>query len=342
MAGRVSVWSQEAVVLASQRFVPAADEVWRLQRGVDRDCLFFQRAVNRGQPIVDDGTRQGTYVFAPSGKLLARANSLSSDRILEVLKQGWAAWEALPADERRLAPDVRVRPEHRWEDNVPVDGLVLERIARDLVPRGDARSKRLPVWNRDYAWFAHDELRGFLPKTIATGAQGQVATALVERLARFHLVDNARGQTGPYAPSEIVEAELSVKVTHADAVLASLVFEGHTQAVSDGVWKLADGLWRPRQELPHGIEVRLRGRAEYDRTTGTFLSFELVGVGRRWGRTETNGRGRDPKPGRIGFAFTLSQGAPAVAPAFLSLYEAPWVRPPANPGRTNTPLPAGR
>jgi len=63
-----------------ESFVPAADEVWRLQRGGDEECLFFQRAVNGGKVITDNRTRQGIYVMSPSGKTLARVNSLDAEK----------------------------------------------------------------------------------------------------------------------------------------------------------------------------------------------------------------------------------------------------------------------
>ena len=41
----------------AKRFVCAADEVWRLQRGSDADCVLFQRWSNGGERITDRGSR---------------------------------------------------------------------------------------------------------------------------------------------------------------------------------------------------------------------------------------------------------------------------------------------
>ena len=124
--GRGSVFSDERVIELAGRFAPAADEVWRLQRGSDADCRFFQRAVNSGELITDKGSRQGIWVIAPSGKLLARINSNNADKVLAMLARGLEAWGELPVAERRLAKDAELDPSFRWEDNHPANGLVLD------------------------------------------------------------------------------------------------------------------------------------------------------------------------------------------------------------------------
>ena len=118
--------------------MPVADEVWRLQRGSDADCLFFQKMVNGGRPITDKGTRQGIWVGTAGGVLLAHINSLDADKVLGTLEQGWDAWQELSAGEKRLPDGAALQPRHRWEDSRPYGGMVLERIARDVAGEGDS------------------------------------------------------------------------------------------------------------------------------------------------------------------------------------------------------------
>ena len=47
--------------------------MWRLQRGVDAECRFFQSFADQGHYQARGGTRQGIYVCSPGGKLLASA-----------------------------------------------------------------------------------------------------------------------------------------------------------------------------------------------------------------------------------------------------------------------------
>jgi hypothetical protein len=196
------------LIEAAQRFVPAADEVWRLQRGSDADCLFFQKLVNGGRPITDKGTRQGIWVGTAGGVLLAHVNTQNVGKVLATLELGWAAWQELSPEERHLPEGAGLQPRHRWEDSRPDGGLVLERVARDVPIEGDPHGKPLSPWNLDYAWFTAAEARAWLPEKPRPGDVHPVPAVSARRLARFHLVDNARGQTLPFAESEVLQADL--------------------------------------------------------------------------------------------------------------------------------------
>ncbi len=328
MAGRRSVWSDARVVALAEEFVPAADEVWRLQRGTDADCRFFQRMVNGGELVTDGDSRQGIWVCAASGRLLASINSRDPDRVLATLRRGLAAWSSLPESERHLAEGVEIDPEHRWEDSYPEGGLVLERIARDLVDEGTPECERSARWNRDFAWFTRAEARAWLPADPRPGDERAVPADSARRLVRFHLVDNVRGQTLPYAEDEVREAELLIAVVSRVGSTVELALRGSTDAVAAGTWLLGENLWEPRREFARGIATRLRGRATYDLEREAFTRFELVAIGRRFGRSQFNHR-RDDPPSLIGFHFTLARSKPRIAPTFVAVYDADWVVPPA-------------
>lgn len=328
MAGRRSVFSDPRVIDLAASFVPAADEVWRLQRGADADCRFFQRAINGGELITDKGTRQGIYVFAPSGKLLARINSNSADRVLEALRRGLELWEGLSAQERVLAPDAELDPAFRWEHSYPEEGLVLDRVARDLAGPLDPKAATTGRFNLDFVWFSSDEARSWLPEEPAVGDVHRIPGALAARLARFHLVDNARGQTLPYAAQELREAWFEVEVLAREGERVELALRGETEMVAEGPWLFGRNLWTPRGEHPRGIRTQVGGHATFDLGGQTFSAFEAIGFGRRWGRSNMNGRGRDSSPSVVGFHMQLAGSRTRVAPTFLPLYEASWVNKP--------------
>ena len=83
---------------------------------------------NQGHYGGRPGSRQGIYVCSPSGKFLASINTSDPDRVLEMMQEGLQAWEKLAADEQRLLGESSIKPEHRWEDSFPADGLVLNVI----------------------------------------------------------------------------------------------------------------------------------------------------------------------------------------------------------------------
>ncbi len=321
------MFTDARVIEAAQSFVCAADEVWRLQRGSEADCVFFQHMVNGGERITDRGSRQGVWVCAPSGLLLAHVNTRNIERLLECLDDGVAAWNALTAEERRLDPDAALTPAHRWEMNVPVDGLVLERIGRELTPEGlDAEPHA--SWNRDFAWFSAGEVRDAFAEVAARDIGAEFELPFVaSRLAQFHLIDNVRGQSLPFAPSEVTTADLTATIVARDEGRVRLTLDGHTAADSDGPWLLGDNSWKPSATHPHGIECELTGRAVWSAAERRFESFELVAVGRRWGRTVMNGRGRDASPGLVAFHFEITDMV--LAPTFVAVYDADWIEAPA-------------
>jgi hypothetical protein len=335
LADRRSVFTDARVIQASEDFVCAADEVWRLQRGSEADCVFFQHTVNRGERILTRSSYQGTWVIAPSGQLLSHVNTRNVEKQLEVLQAGLDAWDELTPAERLVDPNLDLASAHRWEVNLPADGLVLERIGRELNLEG-LSSEPHARWNRDFAWAAKSELAHHFEGELEVGSRMSF-DELAIRFARFHLIDNVRGQSLPFGAGEIGQAQLRARITSIEGNFLEMVFEGHTAAESSGAWEMGFNLWTPKQRIPHGIECDLVGRGTWDRTSQRFTKFELVAVGRRWGRTTNNGRGRDASPGLVAFHFGINERAMEVAPTFLSLYDADWIVAPAVPTWTDSP-----
>lgn len=305
----------------AKKFVPATDEVWRLQRGDDPECLFFQEMADKGHYGGRPGaSRQGIYVCAPSGKFLASINSNSPDRVLKAMQEGLDRWKELRSEERSLTEDAKIKPTHRWEDSYPVDGLVLSMLTRDLPADGEPSEERASKWNQDPVWFSKSESRQWLPAELSIDAEYELPRPLTMRLARLHLVDMVKGQTDTFSEREIKEARIAVKVVELNDSIAKVEFTGQTHANSTK---------QSRRTSPHGVKTQLIGNATYDRKSERFRQFELVAVGKRWGHTRFNGRRRDPNEGPIGFVFRLAEpNAPRIAPAFIFQYATDWVKQP--------------
>jgi hypothetical protein len=304
------------VLTLAARFVPAADEVYRLQNvktGTDPECRLFQKLAELGHYRRPGTTRQGTYCVSPSGVLLGSVNSNDPKRIADLLELSLAKWGTLTREERLLPTDPRnqladiQRPERYYPEN----GLVLHVTSRDL-PREKSKAQptragwREVAWNQDFAWFTKAEARQFVPPEGKVGKKQDLPVPLLHRIACAHLIDNVRGQTSPFEESQVKKARLSTEVTAVDGHVVSLRLEGETRTAMEG-----------RRE--HGLEMRLLGKATFDLAAGRFLTFELVAVGSRWGGTKLNGRRGDADTAPIGILFTLAADSPCerVAPAFL-------------------------
>ncbi len=342
MAGRELVWSDPAVRALVRRTVPCADEVWKLQRGDDGESLAFQSMADGGHYSGKGGTRQGIYLATPGGRLLASINSLNAEAVAQMLREGLATWDALEASERSAPPVTAPReagaehpvPAHRWEWNRPEGGLVLRVTLRDLPTSLDPTDPRGTKWNRDHAWFSREEARAWLPETLEVGAVHPLPLAVTERLARFHLVDAVIGQGMPYAREEVQGSHLHSRVVAVVGARVEIVIEGKSRAVADGVWRLGDNDWKPDRPWPRGLLSQLLGHATYDLERGEFVAFELQAHGVRWGRSPFNARGDDAGPSPLGFLFTLVEDGDTgsgVAPAFIDVYDAPWLASPRAP-----------
>ena len=61
------------------------------------------------------------------------------------------------------------------------------------------------------------------------------------------------------------------------------------------------------------------------------LEFELVVLGKWFGKTQNNGRKLGPDQGNIGIFYTISNNLETsiIAPAFVDMYNADWIKKPS-------------
>jgi hypothetical protein len=301
--------------------------VWRLQRGTDPECRFFQHFADAAHYRGKGSTRQGIYVITPGGKLLASCNSLKSEHVQDLMNKTLATWESLSPAQRLEGDAPDMNKIVRWEDSCPDDGLVLTSVNRDLPDDGQPSSPARSPWNRDHAWFSRQEARMFLPHKIEVGARVNLPDVLAQRFGQFHLVDNVKGQTLPYAPAEIRMATFVSEITAIDGDRVSITLVGQTDAESDGTWKLGPNDWTHERPYPRGIATSVLGKAIYDLAKERFEEFDMVAIGQRWGHTQNNARRKQREKSGVGFVFTLTKpGASAnIAPAFIDIYNAEWI-----------------
>jgi hypothetical protein len=325
---RQSVWTDREVKELASKFIPAADEVGRLQSGGDAECQLFQKIAEHGhyggrtQP---SRTRQGTYAATADGTLLASWNKSDPRFVVRMLREALENWDRLKAEGRQSSGEdpLEIAQLDRADRFFPEGGLVLKVNTRDL-PRDPPQQERWSdAWNQDFAWFTRDEAARFLAGKIGPGRTREVPRTLVERLARFHFLDNVRGQTRPFPARSIEDATLISRVTAVDGDAVSLRLEGRTRAVQEGHWSIRgfEDMSRPsRQE--RGLEMKLLGSARFDRKRGRFVGFEAVAVGTRWGGTQYNCRENDLAAAPFGAVLSLAGASRAerVAPEHFRGY----------------------
>src|SRR5207249_1375401 len=95
------------------------------------------------------------------------------------------------------SPSADYAADPRYRREYPEDGLVLKVYTRDLPRETDTRPEdwRRSAVNHDHAWFTKAEAASMVPERASVGDRSPVPPAIVRRLARFHLIDNTRGET---------------------------------------------------------------------------------------------------------------------------------------------------
>src|SRR5205814_6937508 len=151
------VWSDPEVSELTSKFIPAADEVGRLQSGKDADCRLFQKIAEQGHyagRTRPSSTRQGTYATTAGGTLLASWNNNDARFVARKLRQALAEWERLKAEGRETTGESRLEAARldRADRFYPEDGLVLRVNTRDLPRDLPLEGRWANAWNQDFAW----------------------------------------------------------------------------------------------------------------------------------------------------------------------------------------------
>ncbi|HEY8745310.1 MAG TPA: hypothetical protein VIU62_19650, partial [Chloroflexota bacterium] len=177
MAGRELAFSDPEVIrLASERFVPIAENVSPLQWQPDAEGEFFRLVAEQGHyagRTFPTSTRQGYYAFAADGTLLAAHNSRDPRQMEDMMLTALRRWTVLMDGEAMAAPAELPDFTPAQPNRYPEGGLILQLAARDLPRQVDTRADdwRKTAWNLDYAWFTAEEARGLVPASLALGSR---------------------------------------------------------------------------------------------------------------------------------------------------------------------------
>jgi hypothetical protein len=229
----------------------------------------------------------------------------------EVVEKALAAWKRMPAGER--APGIvkvadASKPDKRYHRSPPNEGLVLNMYTRILdrddkgdYHKGSCDSVGGDLSARDHLWLTKPDWQSLMPKNVKAGDRFPMPASIAQRIARFHMVDNTRGEPQFWSNEQVRKAEMlwTAEGTTQNNVRLRLV--GEVLLATDADIKKAD----------RGFDARLLGYLEYDPMTKEISRFDIVAIGGHWGEAElTRGarKGRQP----LGIAFELSRGGKPV------------------------------
>ena len=292
--------------MATNDFVPVCTDDWYTRRRQDDEGNFFRRMATAAGRKGDGGdTRQGIYVFAADGTVLGFKNAGHDPKVMKkVFVDALAKFQQLP-EAQRSAGKIRV-PAHgefdpKYTRQLPKDGLVLRTHARILEKKGDTYQPGTcelqggDKASRDYVWFTKEEVATLLPSVWEVGHNYPVPEKLTQRLARFHYIDNTRGEPQFWKKSEIRDNQMSLSVIAVSPEQVELQLTATVTLATKADLAKAD----------RGFEAQSIGWIKYNRTKKEFEQFDVASIGLHWGDHFHNGTAR---PGRnpLGLWWTLA------------------------------------
>lgn len=309
MADREFVFGRADVQkLLRERFVVAAADDWYQRRQNDALGKFFRSVADQGpRKGAGGGTRQGRYAFTASGKFLGFNNNRDPQRILKMLHDSLAKFEKLPAADR--TPGALQIPvlkpadlDRRYARIPPEGGLIVKVHARVLTMDGKSGLYKAcgdPGANTatyrhkgfgaatDHLWITEDETKALVKSLRGHRDGADLSKAIAMRVAKFHLVDNTRGEPPHWKKEEIREMTL-----HA------------VPAKGEGEWRLTGNFHLETPSGDRGYEGLLEGILQIDQASDTVTRFDFVAIGKHWGQGRYT-PGARPGKSPLGVAFTL-------------------------------------
>lgn len=288
MLDRESTFADPAIIeLLKTRFVPVAIDQANQRRQQDTEGEFYRKIAGQGPRNNFKSTTQGFYIATATGKLLLFNNNRDPAKVRRLMKEKLAEFEASDAA-RTAAPEIKTtKVDSRYTPRPPKGGLVLRVQAKILDGYEPTTNRWKSIFqsalSRDNLWISAKEHRALV--------QGEIPASLQHRIARFHLVDNTRGEPPMWKQNEVREIEMQLR-------------EGTLSGSAQ--MKTARG--------DRGYEPQLLGVVEIK--NDAVVRFDMVAKGDGWGEGPyTRGAPQGKFP--LAISFTLASGtdiADQVAP----------------------------
>src|SRR5688500_4490270 len=158
-----------------------------------------------------DSTQQGVYACTADGRYLgSRGFHPEAQRTLDLLRAALQQWNAGP--KQAALSESPARPDARFDRKPPEGALVLKVYTRIPLPQDPGTWTPNHATGRDHLWITREEWKALIPREWRKGVSVSIPKAFAERLVRFHLVDNVRGEPNQWEPAEVADSTLNLVV----------------------------------------------------------------------------------------------------------------------------------
>ena len=240
----------EIASLLATRFIPVAIDQHIHRRLDNAEGRLFADLTKRAGRFIDV-TTQGVYVFTSGGEPLAFRSTQDPQSLKAMLAS------ALEKNDSNRAGSgtVDLDADGEFALKAPAEVVVLDVISKVLGGYGEPSNYRERILQsalgRDRCWIRQDE--------VASLSENIVPDSLLNRMTRFHLVDNTRGEPPMWRPDQVHTAEATLR---------------------DG--RLVGSVRIETARGRRGFDASLLGQV--DVADGVLTRFDVVARGLAWGR----------------------------------------------------------
>ncbi len=293
MLNREFIFSNPKIIKwLNENCIAVVGDNWYRRRAKDEASIWFRSVAQKAGRGKNGGTQQGSYLVTPQGDVLAFINTSTPDRFLEIMLKGTNKWKQ-QGKEKVSIPDmknpdytVNVRPID------PAKAIVVEVQSRALIEKNgkitkwDSQGKVGADAALGHLWIKQSEWAEFTKglSQLKVGQKLPFPKRLATRIAKFHLVDNTRGEGPAWKKDEIKTAELSLtKAAKGYNVVGSFKLE--------------------TKDKSRTFSGELRGVLEVEKASGARLKSWVMTV---YGKHSGEGRyTKNARPGAQPLAFTF-------------------------------------
>lgn len=183
-------------------YTPVAIDQAYQRRQKDAEGELYRKIAGQG-PRDIGGTTQGFYAASNTGELFFFNNNRNPDRLAGLLKKALADHESRVVEAAPKTESV----DRRYNPQPPEGGLIVRVRAKVMggYPETDDEFRKIfnSSLSRDNLWVSQTEHEALV--------RGEIPEALQLRIARFHLVDNTRGEPPMWRADEIESTEMKIR-----------------------------------------------------------------------------------------------------------------------------------
>lgn len=188
--------------MLKEDFIPVAIDQWYTRAQKDAEGEFYQSIARQGPRKDMNATTQGLYVCDAAGKFYGSCNKRNADTLKGILRKALTTFDATAQTEalQQSAADPK------YDRSLPEGAVVIQVNTKVLGGYEETDSAFLKIFQRSIArdnlWILADEIEQL--------KRGVVSESLSRRMARFHLIDNTRGEPEMWSGDEIDSMEMSL------------------------------------------------------------------------------------------------------------------------------------